>query len=415
MTLLWLAASAAAFAAGPFTDYRDETPGRVHRIRVSDLPAPYASDSANNGPSLVKRPEGAWPRAPEGFVVGLYATGLEVPRQLRRAPDGDVFVVESRAGRVTILRGTAPDGRPRQTSTFASGLHKPFGVAFYPPGPEPKWVYVGETDAVARFPYANGDLTARGPRETIADLPGGGFVDGGHWTRDVVFSRDGKTMFVSVGSYSNVNDPDEHPEEKERADILAFTPEGGRRRVYARGLRNPVGLAVHPRTGELWASVNERDRLGDDLPPDYITRVKDGGFYGWPWFYIGGHPDPRLPGRHPELKDKTIVPDVLIQPHDASLGIAFEDVGAFPPAYRGDLFAAEHGSWNRATRTGYEVIRVRMKDGRSDGSYEDFLTGFTTPDGRVWGRPVGVCFAADGALLVTDDASGSVWRVVPAR
>jgi glucose/arabinose dehydrogenase len=234
-------------------------------------------------------------------------------------------------------------------------------------------------------------------------VPGGGNVDGGHWTRDVVFSRDGKKMFVSVGSFSNVNDTDEHPEERERADVLAFAPDGSGRRVYASGLRNPVGLAVDPRTGELWASVNERDRLGDNLPPDYITRVKDGGFYGWPWYYIGAHPDPRLPGKRPELRKKVLLPDVLIQPHNASLGIAFSPGG--------DLFAAEHGSWNRATRTGYEIIRVPLKAGRSDGSYEDFVTGFVTPEGRVWGRPVGVAIARDGSILFTDDASGSVWRV----
>ena len=226
---------------------------------------------------------------------------------------------------------------------------------------------------------------------------------GGHWTRDVAFSRDGKKMFVSVGSLSNVNDPDGNPEEHERANILQFAPDGSGKRMYASGLRNPVGLAVDSLTGELWASVNERDRLGDNLPPDYITHVRDGGFYGWLWYYIGGHQDPRLAGKHPELKAKTIVPDVLIQPHNASLGIAF--------APDGDLFAAEHGSWNRAVRTSYEVIRVPMKDGRAAGGYEDFLTGFVTPEGEVWGWPIGVAFGADGALLVTDDASGSVWRV----
>jgi glucose/arabinose dehydrogenase len=401
--LLVSACGALAAAPGPFTDYRGEAPGRRHRIRVADLPEPNATESVNNGPELVARPEGARPRAPKGWKVELYAERLENPRQIRTAPNGDVFVAESRAGRIRVLRGVDASGRAKTVETFASGLTKPFGIAFYPPGPEPKYVYVGDTDEVVRFAYSNGDLKARGGPEKIASVPGGGNVDGGHWTRDVAFSRDGKRMFVSVGSFSNVNDPDEHPEERERADILEFGPDGSGRRVYASGLRNPVGLAVDPRTGELWASVNERDRLGDDLPPDYITRVADGGFYGWPWFYIGGHPDPRLPGRRPELKAKTLVPDVLIQPHDASLGIAFSPDG--------DLFAAEHGSWNRAARTGYEIIRVPLKNGRSDGSYEDFVTGFVTPDGRVWGRPVGVAFLPDGSLLFTDDASGSVWRV----
>ena len=400
--IIFLACFASA-APNPFTDYRDETPGARHRIAVSDLPAPYATDSPSNAPSLDKRPDGAWPRAPKGYKVELYAEGLANPRQIRTAPNGDVFVAESGPGRIRVLRGVDAAGRAKTVEIFASGLQRPFGIAFYPPGPNPKYVYIGNTNAVVRFAYENGDLKARGKPVKIAAVPGGGSVDGGHWTRDVAFSLDGKKMFVSVGSASNVNDPDENPEERERADILEFTPAGGRRRVYASGLRNPVGLAVAPRTGELWASVNERDRLGDNLPPDYITRVKRGGFYGWPWYYIGGHPDPRLPGKHPELRAKVLVPDVLVQPHNASLGIAFSAAG--------DLFAAEHGSWNRATRTGYEIIRVPMKDGRADGSYEDFVTGFVTPEGRVWGRPVGVAFAADGALLFTDDASGAVWRV----
>ena len=406
MRPLALAAACAALggaAASPFTDYRGEAPGVRHRIAVADLPEPYATESINNGPSIVTRPDGAWPRAPKGFKVELYAERLANPRQIRTAPNGDVFVAESGPGRIRVLRGLGADGRAKTIGVYALGLQKPFGIAFYPPGPDPKYVYVGDTNEILRFSYVNGDLEARGKPVRIAGVPAGGMVDGGHWTRDVAFSRDGKKLFVSVGSASNINDPDEYPEERGRADILEFSPDGSGRRVYASGLRNPVGLAVDPRTGKLWASVNERDRLGDNLPPDYITHVERGGFYGWPWFYIGGHPDPRLPGKHPELKAKALVPDVLLQPHDASLGIAFSPDG--------DLYAAEHGSWNRATRTGYEIIRVPLKKGRADGSYEDFVTGFVTPEGQVWGRPVGVAFAADGALLFTDDASGSVWRV----
>ncbi len=399
-------------ASSPFTDFRSEAPGRKHLIRPADLPAPNATESANNPPALVKRPDGAWPKAPEGFVVGLYAEGLQNPRQIRTAPDGDAFVAESGPGRIRILRGVGADGRAKSAAVFARGLRRPFGIAFYPPGPDPRFVYIGETHQVVRFPYRNGDLEARGPAEKVAGFPGGGNVDGGHWTRDVAFSTDGARLFVSVGSHSNVNDPDENPDETLRADILEFGPGGGTARVYAWGLRNPVGLAVEPRTGALWTSVNERDRLGDDLVPDYITSVRPGGFYGWPWYYIGPRRDPRLPGRRPELEARTLTPDVLVQPHNASLGIVFYEGKSFPPAYAGDLFAAQHGSWNRATRTGYEVIRVPLKDGRPrDGGYEDFLTGFVTADGQVWGRPVGVAVAGDGALLVTDDASGSVWRV----
>jgi glucose/arabinose dehydrogenase len=416
LALIFAVVSAArAVEPSPFVDYRGEAPGRRHLIRPADLPAPYATDAVRNGPSLVARPQGAWPQVPAGFAVALYADNLQNPRLIRTAPNGDLFVAESGPGRLKIFRGVGADGRAASISVFATGLKKPFGIAFYPPGPAPKYVYVGDTNAVLRLPYENGDLAARGPAEKIADLPGGGFVDGGHWTRDVVFSRDGARLWVSVGSYSNVNDTDEHPEEHERADILEMKPDGSARRVYAYGLRNAVGLAVDPSTGKLWASVNERDNLGDNLPPDYITHVEDGGFYGWPWYYIGGHPEPRLAGKHPELKDKTLIPDVLLEPHNASLELAFYDGKQFPERYRGGIFAAEHGSWNRSTRTGYEIVFVPLKDGRAEGGYEDFVTGFVAPDGQVWGRPVGVAVAADGALIFSDDASGSLWRVARAN
>jgi glucose/arabinose dehydrogenase len=297
--------------------------------------------------------------------------------------------------------------------TFASGLSQPFGIAFYPPGPEPQWIYVANTDSVVRFPYHNGDLKARGPAQKICDLPGGGLLrGGGHWTRDIAFSSDGKTMFVSVGSHSNDDDSDTHPAEKNRADILQFNPDGSSQKVFASGIRNAVGIAVHPSSGELWASVNERDELGDNLVPDYITHIQPNGFYGWPWWYMGGVQDPRHKGKHPELKDKVITPDVLIQPHDASLEMVFYQGKQFPQQYRGDIFASEHGSWNRASRTGYEVIRVPMHGGtRAKASYEDFLTGFVTPEGKVWGRPVGIAVAADGSLLVSDDGGEVIWRV----
>jgi glucose/arabinose dehydrogenase len=288
-----------------------------------------------------------------------------------------------------------------------SDLSKPFGIAFYPPGPSPQWIYIGETDAVVRIAYQSGDLQARAKPEHIADLPGGG-----HWTRDIQFSPDGKTLYVAVGSNSNVDDPDTTPVEKHRADILAFNPDGSGMRVFASGIRNPAGLAVQPQTGALWCSVNERDELGDNLVPDYITHVQDGGFYGWPWWYIGAHQDPRHAGKHRDLKDKVIVPDVLLQPHNASLGLTFYDGAQFPAEYRGDIFAGEHGSWNKSTRAGYEVIRVPLhQTGKAGGEYEDFLTGFVLDNGDVWGRPVGVAVARDGALLVTDDTSGSIWRV----
>ena len=393
----------------PFTDFRYEKPGTIRKITVQDLPAPFATKSAGNDPTIVPRPEGVWPQAPKGFKVGLYATGLDNPRLIRTAPNGDFFVAETEKGQIMVFRGITADGKPKTTSIFASGLNEPFGIAFYPPGPNPKWLYIGNTNAVVRFPYKNGDLTASGPAQHLANLPANGR---GHTTRDIRFSPDGKTMLVSVGSGSNVNDPDTHPEEKNRANILAFNPDGTDMRIYAYGIRNPVGLAINPRTGELWCSVNERDALGDNLVPDYITHVQKGGFYGWPWWYIGGHQDPRLAGKHPELKDKAIVPDVLLQPHNASLEMTFYEGKQFPKGYDGDIFAAEHGSWNRGILAGYEVIRVPLhQTGHATGEYEDFLTGFVLPDGNAWGRPVGVAVAPDGSLLVTDDGSNSIWRV----
>jgi len=401
-------------SAGPFFDYHLERPGASHKITVADLPPPRTAESVDNGPFLVPRPKKAWPVAPAGFKVDLYADRLSNPRLIRTAPNGDLFLAESAAGEIKVVRGVGADGRAALVKRFASGLKKPFGIAFYPPGDAPQWVYVANTDSVVRFPYRSGDLAARGPAETVVpDLPGGGHLrGGGHWTRDISFSREGKTMFVSVGSLSNVDDTDGNAAEFHRADVLAFDPGGKNLRVYASGLRNAVGIAIHPQSGELWASVNERDLLGDNLVPDYITHVEPGGFYGWPWFYLGGHQDPRHTGKHPELAAKVIVPDVLLQPHDASLEMTFYDGGQFPAAYRGDIFAAQHGSWNRKVRCGYEVVRVPMHgQNRASGEYEDFLTGFVSPQGDVWGRPVGVAVAKDGALMVTDDGSNSIWRV----
>jgi glucose/arabinose dehydrogenase len=395
-----------------FSDYRNEAPGIVHKITVADLPAPYATKSVDNGPDLVARPKDAWPQAPAGFKVELYASGLDNPREIRTAPNGDLFVAESEPGDIKVFRGVA-NGKPERSGVFVSGLRKPFGIAFYPPGPNPQWIYIGNTDSVVRFPYQNGDVKARGQEQKIADLPGGGRLrGGGHWTRDIAFSHDGKHMFVSVGSHSNVDDTDNNRVEFHRADVLEFNPDGTGERVYAWGIRNAVGIAVNPKTNELWGSVNERDDIGDNLPPDYITHIQEGGFYGWPWYYIGGHQDPRHEGKHPELKTKVIVPDVLVQPHIASLEMVFYEGNGFPAEYRGDIFASEHGSWNRHQRSGYEVIRVPLhQTGHAAGEYEDFLTGFVTPDGGVWGRPVGVAVGKDGSLFVTDDGTNSIWRV----
>jgi glucose/arabinose dehydrogenase len=393
----------------PYTDFRYEQPGKIRKITAQDLPTPYVTKSASNGPELAARPRDAWPKAPAGFSVQQYATGLDNPRLIRTGPNGDLFLAESSSGKIKVFRGITADGKPKQTETFATGLNEPYGIAFYPPGKNAEWVYVGDTDAVVRFPYKDGDLKASGPAQHVVNLPSGS----GHWTRDVQFTADGKKMFVAVGSASNVDDPDTTPGEKNRADILEFNPDGSGMQVYAYGIRNAGGgLAINPKTGELWCSVNERDGLGDNLVPDYITHVAEGGFYGWPWWYMGDHQDPRHEGKHSELKGKVIVPDVLLEPHNASLEMTFYEGMQFPAEYHGDIFASQHGSWNRSVRTGYEVIRIPLhQTARASGEYEDFLTGFVVDNGHVWGRPVGVTEAQDGSLLVTDDGSNSIWRI----
>jgi glucose/arabinose dehydrogenase len=390
-----------------FGDYRGDGPGVRRRITTADLPPPYSTPSAQNGPDVVAPPPGAHPYVPPGFRVDVFAHDLIGPRLLRVSPTGDLFVAESQAGRVRVLRAADGARAAEWDASFASGLDRPFGIAFYPPGPDPKWVYVAETNAVVRFPYANGDMKARGERQTI--VPQLTVGQGGHWTRDVAFSLDGKQMFVSIGSGSNVAEG--YSDERDRADVLVFDPEGRGRQVYASGIRNCVGLAVHATTGDLWCSTNERDGLGDDLVPDYITRVRRGGFYGWPWFYLGDHEDPRHAGERPDLAGTIAVPDVLLQAHSASLQMTFYDKAAFPPRYRGAAFASLHGSWNRGKRTGPKVIAVPLEGGVPTGEYEDFMTGFAVDDDAVWGRPVGVAVAHDGALFISEDGNGTLWRI----
>jgi glucose/arabinose dehydrogenase len=391
-----------------FDDAKNLMPGEFHKITPGDLPKPFATPSATNFGRPAARPEGAMPKAPAGFKVNIYSTEAKAPRKIITAPNGDFFVAESNGGTIRVFHGLTADGKAEKSEVFATGLTRVYGMAFYPAGNNPQWLYVGNTDAVVRFAYKSGDMVASGkPEVLVNDLP----KNGNHWTRDIVFSKDGKRLFVAVGSNSNVDDPDTHKTEFHRADVLEFTPEGKFTKVYAAGIRNPAGINLNPITGEVWVSVNERDELGDNLVPDYITSVKEDGFYGWPYYYMGSNPDPRLDGKHPELKDKTIVPDVLMQPHNASLGFTFYDGKMFPAEYEGDLFAAEHGSWNRANRSGYEVVRIPLNNGKASGVYEDFLTGFVNEKGEAWGRPVGVTNAKDGSILVTDDATNIIWRV----
>ncbi len=399
LPLLLVAASANA----TYGDWHDDAPGVLRHFTPDTMPPPYATSSAARAPSVVVRPSGATPHVPPGFVVDQFATGLERPRTLRVAPNGDVFLAESGAARIRVFRAPGGATRPAETSIFADGLAQPFGIDFWPPGPNPRFVYVARSGGVVRLPYRLGDLQARGPAEVVvANLP-----RDGHWTRDVVFSRDGRTMFVSVGSFSNIGTTGE----AERADVLAFDADGGNRRIFASGLRNCSAEAIAPATGALWCVVNERDGLGDDLPPDFATSVREGAFYGWPWYYIGDHEDPRLKGQRPDLAGHVALPDVLIQPHSAPLGITFYDATQFPPEYRGDAFVTLRGSWNRARRTGYKVIRLRFSNGRATGEYQDFVTGFVASDQAVWARPVGIAVAHDGSLLVSEDGNGTIWRI----
>ena len=411
--LIWADATPDKILTGSaaFSSALTEKPGTFRHLTPADLPKPHATPSASNNSHIVARPEGVLPQTLPGFSVNLFVSGLSTPRAMKAAPNGDVFVAEPGTGNVRVYRGVSDEGKPLKGNIFASDLSHVFGMAFYPPGSDPRWLYVSNTNTVVRFAYNRNDLAATGKPETVIT----GIPSGGHSTRDLAFSPDGKSLFVAVGSGSNVDDPDTHPGEKNRANVLEYTPDGKFVRVYGAGIRNPVGLAVNPTTGQLWCSVNERDELGDNLVPDYITHIEPGGFYGWPWFYMGGNQDPRQAGKHPELKSKVLVPDVLLQPHNASLQLMFYEGNMFPSEYKGDIFAAEHGSWNRSVRTGHEVIRVPLKDGKSSGVYEDFLTGFVLPNGDVWGRPVGVASAVDGSLLVSDDASGSIWRVSYAK
>jgi glucose/arabinose dehydrogenase len=421
-----LAQSERLVGSAAFGDWRADTPGVSRLIKPEDLPKPGATPSTANASRVVPRPSSAMPQVPAGFQIKLFAEGLSGPRQMRVAPNGDIFVAETRAGRIRILR--APDGNttPSTNEIYASGLNQPFGIALFPNGDNPQWIYVADTDGVMRFPYHPGDIKAAAKPETVVTQLPHGY---GHSTRDIVFTKDNKRMLISVGSESNDAEgmpgspgglpswSDKQPlgaawgSETDRADVLAFDPDGKRLGVFATGIRNCVGLAIHPTTGDAYCSTNERDGLGDNLVPDYVTRVREGAFYGWPWFYIGGNEDPRHLGQRPDLKGKVTAPDVLIQPHSASLGVTFYTGTAFPAEYVGDGFAAEHGSWNRSRRTGYKVIRIRLKDGVPTGEYQDFVTGFVIDDSQVWGRPVGVAVARDGALLVSEDGNGTIWRI----
>lgn len=427
-------AAAAATPAGEH--WSDDHPGRIHEVRAGSLAKPFATDSAGNPPATVPRPANVLPSVPAGFSVNLWATDPDRGRIMAKAPNGDIFLGSMSRRVIKVLRSST--GETADTvSTFASDLNRPFGFAFWPVGPHPQYLYVAYVNSIVRFPYRNGDLVAGAAPEVV--VPQLVAAPGAHTTRTLVFSSDSKTMYVSIGSASNIGEqiaprpPLPLPEwerrhgvgaawgeELDRGVVLAFNPDGSGKHPFATGLRNCVGMYRHPRNGDLYCSVNERDLLGDNLPPDYLTRVKDGGFYGWPWYYIGNNEDPRLKGRRPDLKGKVITPDLLLTAHSAPLGMVVYQRSPTAPAafgsdYDGEMFLALHGSWNRTTRTGSKVVRVFMKDGIPTGKYQDFMTGFVVSDKEVWGRPSWVEMQDDGSLLVVDDVTGEIWRVRPAR
>ncbi len=364
------------------------------------LPAPFATQTVGNGPDHAKPPAGFLPTVPAGFHINVFAKGFVVPRFLAVAPNGDIFLADTGAGKVYILRDPQHTGSAAQTETFADGLKRPFGIAFHE-----DYVYVGNTNEVVRFRYDKQTSKRLGDAEHILDVPG----FGGHFTRTLAFSKDSQKLYISVGSSSNLD----FEKDARRAAVLVCDPDGKNSRIFASGLRNAVGLAIEPETGEVWVSVNERDELGDNLPPDYFTSIKDGGFYGWPYSYIGSNVDPRVKPQRPDLVAKAIIPDVLLGAHVAPLQFAFYTGKEFPESYRGGAFVAEHGSWNRSSRAGYQVAFVGFKDGKASADPVPFLAGLVPdPSGKnVNGRPVGVAVAPDGALLVSDDGAGVVYRI----
>jgi glucose/arabinose dehydrogenase/cytochrome c2 len=413
-------------------DWKNDAPGRMHRVDLAKLPAPFDSPSASNFPRLVPKPEGAKLSLPAGFRVEVYLTGLTGPRAMKVAANGDVLLAETNAGRVSVLRPTA-DGSTATATVFAQGLLQPYGIAFYPSAANPQWVYVAETNRVVRYPYKTGDTTASAVPEVI--VPQLSPVGGGHFTRDIAFSPDGKRMYVSVGSQSNVAEditkksPDEVKaweaqhglgaawgNEENRAGVRVFDVNGDTKgKTFATGIRNCVGMTMQPATGALWCITNERDMLGDDLVPDYATRVKEGAFYGWPWYYMGSHEDPRLKGHRPDLAGKATLPDVPFTAHSAAVNLLFYTANngpsAFPKEFTGQGIAVLHGSWNRAFRTGHKLVRLPMKNNVPTGEYVDFMTGFITEAGDAWGRPVAITQLKDGSLLLADDGSNLIYRI----
>lgn len=385
----------------------------VVKTAIGDLtlPAPYATESKTNNSKVIGWPEGKTPTAPEGFTVTKFADGFQNPRWTYIAPNNDIFVVESGTrtskNQITVLRDKDKDGKFETREVFIKDLNKPFGMLVLK-----DFFYIANTDGLYRYPYKNNPLKLETQGTKILELPAGGYNN--HWTRNIIANPEGTKIYVSVGSGSNVGE-NGMDKEVRRADILEINPDGTGEKIYAAGLRNPVGMDWNPVNKELWTAVNERDELGDDLVPDYVTSVKRDGFYGWPYSYYGNIPDPRMKGERKDLVAKAIVPDVPVGPHTASLGLAFYTKNAFPAKYKNGIFVGQHGSWNRAKISGYKVVFVPFANGKPSGKPEDFLTGFISNSDKaeVFGRPVAVTVTPDGALLVNDDSGNTIWKVTP--
>lgn len=394
----WLAFVQPAAAAPPAS----QEPGQRFEVSPENLAEPHATPSAFNPPEAIARPKGTLPRVPQGFSVNEFAYGIEHPRWMAVAPNGDVFLAEPNGGKVTVLRDADHDGIAEEKSTYITGLNRPHGLAFHNGA-----LYIGDIRAVWRVPYETGDLEAK--ERTPLTRPGALGTPGYHWTRNIAFSPDGQSFFVAVGSASNVNE-----EPAPFASVQRLNADGSNQTTFAAGLRNAVGIAFYPGTNNLYVVVNERDGMGDGLVPDYLTRIEEGQFYGWPYAYIGQHPDPDFGAKRPDLVEKTVTPDLLFESHSAPLGLVFYDAAQFPDAYRGGAFVALHGSWNANTPTGYKVVFVPFENGAPKGYYENFMTGFWAAGedhAQVWGRPAGLAIAQDGSLLIADDTGKVVWRV----
>ena len=376
--------------------------GQQVQLTFGQLTDPLPGSGSRNSPTVVDRAANDSLTVPDGFEVNLFASGLEHPRWMAIAPNGDVFLSETREGRITVLRDEDQDGVAEIIETFASGYNRPHGLAFLG-----DYLYVADLQAVWRVPYVDGALSATG-REPVTELGALG-TPNGHWTRNIVFSPDASQFYVAIGSRSNLNE-----EPVPRASVQRFNLDGSEQTTFAGGLRNPVGIAFNPGTDDLFVVVNERDGYGDEMVPDYFTQIEEGEFFGWPYAYLGPNPDPEFGEVRPDLVEQTASPDVLFQAHSAPVGLVFYDGDRFPDTYRNGAFVAHRGSWNSGVPTGYRVVFVPFEDGSPTGGYEVFADGFWrsgTDTAQVWGRPAGLTIAADGSMLIADDAGKAIWRV----